>query len=90
MEFGPRALSARSIVADPRELDIKNRVNTIKNRQRWRPFGPSVLAGHQEAWFEDSFDTRFMLFTQMVREEMRGRVPAIVHVDGSTRPQTRP
>jgi predicted NodU family carbamoyl transferase len=87
MEFGPRALGARSIVADPRSVAIKDRVNRIKDRQNWRPFGPSVLAGHQDDWFEDAFDTRFMLFTQIVRESMRARVPAVVHADGSTRPQ---
>ena len=87
MEFGPRALGARSIVADPRSEAIKDRVNGIKQRQSWRPFGPSVLAGHARDYFEEAFDTRFMLFTQMVLPEKRGEVPAILHVDGSTRPQ---
>lgn len=87
MEFGPRALGARSIVADPRRPAIKDRVNAIKQRQPWRPFGPSILAGREGEWFEEAFDSRFMLFTVGVLEGKRAEVPAVVHVDGSTRPQ---
>ncbi|RJO66104.1 MAG: radical SAM protein [Myxococcales bacterium] len=87
MEFGPRALGARSILADPRRAEIKDRVNRIKNREPWRPFGPSILAGSEGDWFEGAFDARFMLFTLPVREDKRPLVPAIVHVDGTSRPQ---
>lgn len=88
MEFGPRALGARSILADPRSPATKDRVNRIKDRQAWRPFAPSILAGHESDWFEESFDSRFMLFAVPVREDKRSLVPAIVHTDGSTRPQS--
>jgi predicted NodU family carbamoyl transferase/ferredoxin len=87
MEFGPRALGARSILADPRGSDVKDRVNRIKDRQDWRPFAPSILAGHEGEWLENAFDSRFMLFALNVREEKRALVPAVVHADGSTRPQ---
>jgi predicted NodU family carbamoyl transferase len=87
MEFGPRALGARSIVADPRSLEVKNRANALKTRQGWRPFGPSVLAGYEDEYFEEAFDTRFMLFTQKIKPEKLSLLPAIAHVDGTTRPQ---
>ena len=67
---------------------MKARVNTMKGRQWWRPFGPSVLAGHEAEWFEPAFDSRFMLFTVPVREDKQGDIPAVLHVDGTTRPQS--
>src|SRR5690606_14920039 len=88
LEFGPRALGARSIVADPRSVAVRDRVNDIKTRERWRPFGPSILAGYEAEWFETPFDSRFMLFTLPVVEERRDDIPAVVHVDGTTRPQS--
>ncbi|TNF36941.1 MAG: radical SAM protein, partial [Deltaproteobacteria bacterium] len=88
LEFGPRALGSRSIVADPRNPAIKDRVNGIKQREPWRPFGPSILAGHEAEWFEHGFDAPFMLFTLPVRAEKRAQVPAVLHVDGTTRPQS--
>ena len=87
MEFGPRALGARSILADPTDEAIKDRANGIKSRQSWRPFGPSILAGREDDWFEETADTRFMLFTKTVKPDRREAIPAVVHVDGSTRPQ---
>ncbi|MGM0575884.1 MAG: carbamoyltransferase C-terminal domain-containing protein [Myxococcota bacterium] len=87
LEFGPRALGGRSILADPRHEATKDRVNRLKEREPWRPFGPSILAGHEHEWFETAFDSRFMLFTLPVREDRRDEIPAVVHVDGTTRPQ---
>ena len=87
MEFGPRALGGRSILADPRSVALKDRLNRMKSRQTWRPFGPSILAGHQHEWFEDAWDSRFMLFAVQVRDEKRSLIPVVVHDDGSTRPQ---
>ena len=87
MEFGPRALGGRSILADPRNVGLKDRLNRMKSRQTWRPFGPSILAGHQADWFEDSWDSRFMLFAVQVRGEKQSLIPVVVHDDGSTRPQ---
>lgn len=88
MEFGPRALGARSLLADPRSPTVKDRLNQIKNRQPWRPFAPSILAGHEADWFAEAFDARYMLFAVPVREDKQALVPAIVHADGSTRPQS--
>lgn len=87
MEFGPRALGGRSILADPRREQLKPRLNAMKSRQSWRPFGPSILAGRQHEWFTHDWDSRFMLFAVDVRPEKRGEIPVVVHYDGSTRPQ---
>lgn len=87
MEFGPRALGGRSILADPRREDLKPRLNAIKSRQPWRPFGPSVLAGRQGEWFTHDWDSRFMLFAVDVRPDKREQIPVVVHHDGSSRPQ---
>jgi carbamoyltransferase len=87
LEFGPRALGARSIIADPRRENMQARVNRIKTRESWRPFGPSILSGHEGDWFVDAFDSRFMLFTLEVQENRREQIPAVVHVDGTSRPQ---
>jgi predicted NodU family carbamoyl transferase/ferredoxin len=87
MEFGPRALGGRSILADPRREQLKPRLNAIKSRQSWRPFGPSILAGRQHEWFTHDWDSRFMLFAVDVRPDKRGEIPVVVHYDGSTRPQ---
>ena len=87
MEFGPRALGSRSILADPRDPATQSRVNAMKEREPWRPFGPSMLAGHEAEWLERPLDSRFMLFTTPVKAERRSEVPAVVHVDGTTRPQ---
>ncbi|MCA9690173.1 MAG: 4Fe-4S binding protein, partial [Myxococcales bacterium] len=87
MEFGPRALGGRSILGDPRRAELKARMNAMKSRQPWRPFGPSVLAGEQGAWFLEDWDSRFMLFAVTVRPERRAEIPVVVHDDGTTRPQ---
>ena len=87
LEYGPRALGGRSLLADPRNPDIADRLNQLKDRQLWRPFAPSILAGHEAQWFVGGFDSRFMLFTLPVAEDKRDLVPAIVHVDGTSRPQ---
>ncbi|MCM2304130.1 MAG: radical SAM protein, partial [Elusimicrobia bacterium] len=87
-EFGPRALGARSILADPRRPDMHARVNRLKDREAWRPFGPSILAGRESEWFEDGFDSRFMLFARKLRRGRAARVPAVAHVDGTSRPQS--
>ena len=87
MEYGPRALGHRSIVAHPGSPGVQDRVNAIKDRQAWRPFGPSVLAEHVSDWFEDDRFGPFMTFTSQVLPDRRESVSGIVHVDGSTRPQ---
>jgi carbamoyltransferase len=89
MEFGPRALGNRSIVADPRRADMKDILNTrIKHRETYRPFAPSVLEEKVGEIFERSEPSPFMLMVYKVREAMRGTIPAVTHVDGTGRLQT--
>jgi predicted NodU family carbamoyl transferase len=88
MELGPRALGARSILSDPRSKAVGERVNLLKGREWWRPFGPSILAGREAEWFETPFHTPFMLFTLPVRADKLDRIPAVVHADGTSRPQS--
>ena len=90
-EAGPRALGNRSILADPRRPGTKELINLkVKHREFFRPFAPAVLSEEAREWFEiprDSLSLRFMSFALPVRTEKRHLVPAIVHVDGSARPQ---
>jgi len=87
MEFGPRALGARSILADPRVPDMRERLNRlVKRREAFRPFAPSVLLAHAHEHFELEHASPFMLQTCRVRSPLA--LPAITHVDGSARPQT--
>ncbi|MBK7877290.1 MAG: carbamoyltransferase [Planctomycetes bacterium] len=93
-EFGPRALGARSIIADPRRSEMKDKLNaTIKFREAFRPFAPSVLEERANEFFDipeaaRHFPARFMLYVAPVREEKRSVLPAITHEDGSGRLQT--
>ena len=86
--FGPRALGGRSIIADPRQQHMKQRLNVMKGRQWWRPLGPSILAGREADFFDDPARSPFMLMTDRVRAEKREQLPAILHLDGTTRPQS--
>ena len=89
MEFGPRALGNRSIVADPRRADMKDILNKrIKHRETYRPFAPSVLEERAAEVFERSEPSPFMLLVFKVREEQRARIPAVTHVDNTGRVQT--
>ncbi|MCG6873353.1 MAG: carbamoyltransferase [Gammaproteobacteria bacterium] len=89
MEWGPRALGNRSILADPRRADIRDLLNhKIKRRESFRPFAPAVLAEQAPAWFEVSDAVPFMMKVLPVREERRREIPAVTHVDGSARLQT--
>jgi carbamoyltransferase len=88
-EFGPRALGHRSLIADPRTTKSKIRLDAeVKRREWFRPYAPSVLAEHADEWFEMHGPSPFMLLAVGTREEVRDKVPAIVHVDGSARVQT--
>jgi len=88
MEWGPRALGARSLLADPRRPDIKEKINRIiKKREPFRPFAPSVLAERATDYFEGYQPSPFMLFTFPVRQSKRGMIPAVTHTDGTARPQ---
>jgi carbamoyltransferase len=89
MEFGPRALGNRSILADPRDPSMPDKINLrVKFREPWRPFAPSVLAEQSSAWFEPDIDSPYMLLALTVKPDRRATVPAITHVDGSARVQT--
>ncbi len=88
MEFGPRALGARSILADPRNPDAKNIVNSkIKFREEFRPFAPTVLVEKADEFFSLAIPSPFMLLVAQVKEDKRF-MPSITHVDGSARIQT--
>jgi carbamoyltransferase len=93
-EWGPRALGSRSILADPRNPDMKDIVNSkIKFREPYRPFAPSVLAESAEKYFElpnaaKHSPARYMLYVVPVRPEEQATLPAITHVDGTGRLQT--
>ncbi|WP_275265762.1 carbamoyltransferase C-terminal domain-containing protein [Mycolicibacterium vanbaalenii] len=87
-EFGPRSLGHRSILADPRDLAMRDRINLqIKGREWFRPFGPVVLAEEAHRWFTDGGHSHTMTSTTFVRAELQHMVPAITHVDGSSRIQ---
>ncbi len=88
LEIGPRALGNRSILADPTVPGMNDRVNTVKHREKWRPFAPVVLEEEGRTYFEKYRTSPFMLLTFMVRPEYREKLPAITHVDGSSRIQT--
>jgi carbamoyltransferase len=88
LEAGPRALGQRSILADPRGAEVRDRVNAaVKQRELWRPFGPSMLAGAAERYFERWTDSRYMTMAFPAGERLRRDAPAIVHTDGSCRVQ---
>ena len=89
MEFGPRALGNRSILADPRDPAMNVKVNNaVKFREWWRPFAPSMLAEAAPDYIESATDSPFMILTAQVKPEKRATIPSVTHVDGSTRPQT--
>jgi len=87
MEFGPRSLGARSILADPRDPEMRDRINhMVKKREGFRPFAPAILATEVEHYFDLDHASPFMLETCQVISSLD--LPAITHVDGSARVQT--
>ncbi|QSN62841.1 carbamoyltransferase C-terminal domain-containing protein [Caballeronia sp. M1242] len=87
-EFGPRALGARSILASPIDPSMQARLNEIKDREDFRPVAPVVMEEHAADWFVDARVAPFMLFVFDVREDMKSRIPAVTHIDGTARVQT--
>jgi carbamoyltransferase len=88
-EVGPRALGARSILADPRRAETKDIVNArVKRREAFRPFAPSVLDERGHEFFERYEPNPFMLLVQPVRADRRAQIPAVTHVDGTARLQS--
>jgi carbamoyltransferase len=93
MEFGPRALGNRSILADPRDSDMRRRINhLVKKREEFRPFAPAVTAETAVQYFDIHLGEEptyaHMLFVAQVRKPYQRQLPAITHVDGSARVQT--
>ncbi|HEU5431800.1 MAG TPA: carbamoyltransferase C-terminal domain-containing protein, partial [Thermomicrobiales bacterium] len=88
MEFGPRALGARSIFASPLDATTQARLNEIKDREDFRPVAPAVLEEAAHDWFVGADVSPFMLFVHDVRPDRADRIPAVRHVDGTARIQT--
>lgn len=88
MEFGPRALGARSILASPLHASMQARLNDIKDREDFRPVAPVVLEEEAAHWFARASTSPFMLFVYDVLPEQAERIPAVRHVDGTARIQT--
>lgn len=89
MEWGPRALGNRSILADPRNGEMQDIVNRkIKFREEFRPFAPSVLADHAEEYFDCPRESPYMLFVFDVHEKKQSEIPAVTHTNGTSRIQT--
>ena len=89
MEFGPRALGNRSILADPRNPNMKNIINMkIKRRESFRPFAPSVLKEYQKDWFESDFINPYMSSLAIVKTDKQHLIPAVTHIDETARLQS--
>jgi carbamoyltransferase len=89
MEFGPRALGNRSILADPRSSTMKDWLNhTIKNREGFRPFGASVLREKVNEYFDFENESPYMLFVADIKKERVNQIPAVTHVNNTSRIQT--
>jgi carbamoyltransferase len=89
MEWGPRSLGNRSILADPRRSEMRDILNAkIKRREMFRPFAPSILEDAAAEYFTQSHPSPFMLMAYSVRPEKRCSIPATTHVDGTGRLQT--
>jgi carbamoyltransferase len=89
MEFGPRALGCRSILANPCHPDMKDILNRrVKFREEFRPFAPAVIEEAADVFFDMSCPSPFMLFAPRVKPAMAGRIPSVTHVDGTARVQT--
>lgn len=85
-EYGPRALGNRSILADPRDPDIKDKVNLIKQRENFRPFAPVIMEECASEWFEMNFTSPYMQYA--VKCKKPDLIPSVVHADGTSRVQT--
>ncbi len=88
MEFGPRALGSRSILASPIHANMQARLNEVKDREDFRPVAPVVLEEDAAEWFSDAQSSPFMLFVNQVSPEKAEKIPAVRHIDGTARIQT--
>ncbi|MCS3796859.1 carbamoyltransferase [Niastella sp. OAS944] len=88
MEFGPRALGSRSILASPIDAEMQHKLNEIKDREDFRPVAPVVMEDKAGEWFENATVSPFMLFVYNVNTDKADKIPAVRHVDGTARIQT--
>jgi len=88
MEFGPRALGTRSILATPTDASVRDRLNAMKEREDFRPVAPVVIEEEASNWFEVSDPSPFMLFVFQVKPDKKEIIPSAVHIDGTSRIQT--
>jgi carbamoyltransferase len=89
LELGPRALGDRSILADPSDPGMKDKVNNeVKHREPWRPFAPSMLAERAHKYLEDIHDAPYMIIMFKVKDEKADEISSAIHVDNTARPQT--
>jgi carbamoyltransferase len=88
MEFGPRALGARSLLAAASDPGMRERLNKVKGREQFRPVAPIVPAEEAANWFDSPGPSPFMTFVEKVRPECLDRIPAAAHIDGTARLQT--
>ena len=88
MEFGPRALGSRSILASPIDAEMQHKLNEIKDREDFRPVAPVVMEDKAGEWFENATVSPFMLFVYNVNSDKADKIPAVRHVDGTARIQT--
>jgi len=86
-EFGPRALGNRSFFADPSILDMKNKVNSVKGREEFRPFAPMILKEDVDTYFEEGIPSPFMNTIRKARPETQKKYPSVIHLDGTSRVQ---
>lgn len=86
-EAGPRALGNRSLLYDPRDPNAKEWINTIKQREWYRPFAATIMAEHVEDWFHID-DSPFMMYAVPVKEEKAALIPGVIHRDNTCRIQT--
>lgn len=87
-EIGPRALGNRSVLGDPRNPKVKESLNTIKQREWWRPVAPIILNEYKNDWFENIIESPFMLLNFKIKTEKEKYIPSIIHLDKSSRVQT--
>ncbi|MFT4190295.1 MAG: carbamoyltransferase C-terminal domain-containing protein [Comamonas sp.] len=88
MEFGLRALGNRSILADPRHISMKDKVNLlVKKREAWRPFAPSVLEEAIPLYFDPVYHGQHITVSVIAKENIRDKIPAAIHIDGTARIQ---
>lgn len=87
-EIGPRALGNRSILMRPDLVDGKYKINQIKQRENYRPFGCSVLSQYTTDYFDIDFESPYMLYQAKIKESVKPFLPSITHIDGTSRPQT--